>query len=98
MFDIVKVLFLLIGVLVTLLFLCKVVITIILYVKRHDNPDKYWSIVRHSMFSENCDSYWFLIPTIAISVETKRKCKYIEVTLRFLKWEYYTNYQLSNEV
>ena len=96
MFDIVKVLFLLIGVLVTLLFLCKVVITIILYVKRHGNPDKNWSIVRHSMFSVNYDGYWFFIPTIAIHVETKRK--YIEVSLKFSAWEYYTNYEFSNEV
>lgn len=95
MFDIIKVLFFLIGVLVTLLFLCKVVITIILYVKRHGNPDKYWSIVRHSMFSDNCDSYWFFIPTIAISYTQH---KYVEVTCRFLKWEYYTSYELSNEV
>lgn len=98
MFDIVKVLFILIGVLATLLFLCKVVITIILYVKRHGNPDKYWSIVRHSMFSDNYDGYWFIIPTIAIHIETKRKCKYIEVSFRFIAWEYYTSYELSNEV
>lgn len=87
-----------IGVLIVLLFLCKVLFTIVLYIKRNGNPEKYWSIVRHSMFSENCDNYWFIIPTIAISFSGKAKCEYIEVSVRFLKWEFYTNYCLSNEV
>lgn len=87
-----------VGVLVVLLFLCKFVFVLVLYIKRNGDPTKDWSIVRHSMFSENCDSYWFLIPTIAISFSGKAKCEYIEITIRFLKWEYYTSYQLSNEV
>lgn len=87
-----------IGVLIVLLFLCKLIILLVLWIKRNGNPNKYWSIVKHSMVSENCDSYWFIIPTIAISFSGKAKCEYIEITLRFLKWEYYTNYQLSNEV
>lgn len=87
-----------IGVLVVLLFLCKLIILLVLWIKRNGNPNKYWSIVKSSMVSENCDSYWFIIPTIAISFSGKAKCEYIEITLRFLKWEYYTNYQLSNEI
>ena len=99
MFDIILIHGLaMIGVIVSLLFLCKAIILIILYIKRNGNPSKNWSIVRHCMFSENCDNYWFIIPTIAISFSGKAKCEYIEITVRFLKWEFYTNYTLSNEV
>lgn len=87
-----------IGVVILLLFLCKLIFLIVLWIKRKGNPDKYWSIVKTSMVSQNCDNYWFIIPTIAIHFSGKAKCEYVEITLRILKWEYYSSYELSNEV
>ena len=83
-----------IGVLTVLLFLCKLVFLIILAIKRNSNPNKEWAIENHSMVSPNFEEAWFLIPTISID-----KCSStIEISFKFLKWEYYTNYTLSNEV
>lgn len=87
-----------IGVLVVLLFLCKFIFLIILWVKRNGNPDKYWSIVKHSMFSDNYEDSWFLIPTIMFTRTSYKDDWTIEISIKWLKWEYYTNYQLSNEV
>lgn len=88
------ILFAIIGVLTTLLFLCKFVFLIILAIKRNGKDNKYWSIERHQMCSNNYENSWFLIPTIDI-----HRCnEYLEVSVKFLKWEYYTNYKLSTEV
>lgn len=92
--QIINVILWFIGVLTTLLFLCKLIFLTVLAVKRNGNPDKVWAIEKHSMISSNFEDAWFLIPTISVD-----KCSdTIEISFKFLKWEYYTNYKLSNEV
>ena len=88
------ILFAIIGVLVTLLFLCKFVCLIILAIKRKGRDDKYWSIERHQMCSDNYEGLWYFIPTIEAHIANS----YLEISIKFLRWEYYTNYQLSTEV
>ena len=46
------------------------------------------------MCSTNYENSWFFIPTIDIHTCNE----YLEVSVKFLKWEYYTNYKLSTEV
>lgn len=86
--------FAIIGVLVVLLFLCKFVFLLILAIRRSGRDNKYWSIERHQMCSDNYENSWFLIPTIDIHTCNE----YLEVSVKFLRWEYYTNYKLSTEV
>ena len=88
------ILFAIIGVLTTLLFLCKFVFLIILAIRRKGSDDKYWSIERHQMCSNNYEDSWFFIPTIDIHTCNE----YLEISVKFLKWEYYTSYKLSTEV
>lgn len=57
MSNIIVYLLAMIGVVTLLLFLCKLIFLIVLYIKRKGNPDKYWSIVKTSMVSSNCSSY-----------------------------------------
>lgn len=91
MYNNIIALFATIGVLVTLLFLCKFVFLFVLYLK---HGEKFCCVKRCSEFSENVEHSWFLIPTIAVS----KTNKYIEINARWLLWELYTNYCLSNEV
>ena len=99
----IMVIFAIIGVLVTLLFLFKFVLLVITAIKRNSDIDN-WSIVRHQMCSDNCEGLWYIIPTIEIhrgkfnSDHTGLSNRYIEISVKFLKWEYYTNYTFSNEV
>lgn len=90
----VLVIFAIIGVLVTLLFLCKVIFLSVLAFKHRNDKEKFFAIVREQEVSTNFENSWFLIPTIDI-----HKCgEYVEVSLKFLLWEYYTNYKVSNEL
>lgn len=93
MYNIFVNVFAIIGVLVVLLFLYKFVFLIILAVRRRGS-NEFWSIERHQMCSENYEHSWFLIPTIDIHTCNE----YLEVSVKFLRWEYYTNYKLSTEV
>ena len=88
------VIFAVIGVLITLLFLFKFVLCLILWIRRERKKSDNWSIVRHTMFSDNYEDSWFLIPTVMLS----KSKTYIEISVKFLKWEYYTNYQLDTDV
>ena len=88
------VIFAVIGVLITLLFLFKFVLCLILWIRRERKKSDNWSIVRHTMISDNYEDSWFLIPTVMLS----KSKTYIEISVKFLKWEYYTNYQLDTDV
>ena len=87
-----------IGVVTLLLFLCRFLTLLVLTIKRK-NPNDWWSIVRTQMVSDNEEGMWYFIPTIRVS-KTKFKTggNVIEISARFLKWEFYTSYNLSNEV
>ena len=83
------------GVVVLLLFLCKFVFLVILSVKRKGNPNNYWSIVRTQMFDKNYEGKFYLIPTIEIHTSRCKSDKVLEIEMYFLKWEFYTSYNLS---
>ena len=83
-----------IGVVTLLLFLCKIVFLTWLSIKRNKAND-YWSLVKcQSCSTIASDHTWYFIPTIEVNITGK----YLEVHIEFLKWEYYFNYHLSNEV
>ena len=87
------VIFAIIGVLVTLLFLCKVIFLSVLAFKHRNDKEKYFAIQRTQEVSTNFEDSWFLVPTINI-----HKCnEYIEVAVKCLKWELYTSYKITNE-
>ena len=90
-----------IGVLVVLLFLCKLVFLIKLWIKRK-NPNDDWSLIRTSMISDSPEGVWYIIPTIQCYTGFKairdHHRKYYVISIKFLKWEYYISYQISNEV
>ena len=93
MFNVIIV-FSIIGVLATLLFLCKIVLLTWLSIKRTTHDD-YWSLVKCQSCSTIADTNtWYIIPTIELNFTGK----YLEVHIEFLKWEYYFNYHFSNEV
>lgn len=97
MFNIIIV-FGIIGVITTLLFLFRFVVLLILTIKRK-SPFDWWSLVRTQMISDNEQGVWYFIPTIrADTIRYKKEDIVIEISARFLKWEFYTSYNLSNEV
>lgn len=90
-----------IGVLVVLLFLCKFIFLLRLWIKRK-SPNDDWSLIRTSMISDSPEGVWYFIPTIQCYMGYKAiqdyHRKYYVVSIKFLKWEYYISYQISNEV
>lgn len=102
MFDIILVHVLaMIGVLVVLLFLCKFIFLLRLWIKRK-SPSDDWSLIRTSMISDSPEGVWYGIPTVQCYAGYKavqdRHRKYYVISIKFLKWEYYISYQISNEV
>ena len=87
-----------VGALVMLLFLCKVVTLIIIRIKKN-TPNDFWCIVKKSMVDcTNGEGYCYLIPTVMWYIGHKSSSKYLCISVRFLTWEYYTSYELSNEI
>jgi len=90
-----------IGVVVLLLFLCKFIFLLRLWIKRK-SPDDDWSLIRTSMISDSPEGVWYFIPTIQCYTGYKAinsgHRQYYVVSIKFLKWEYYISYQVSNEV
>lgn len=90
-----------VGVIVSLLFLFKFIFLIRLWVKRK-NPSDDWSLIRTCMISDSPEGVWYFVPTIQFYTGYKAinsgHRKYHVVSIKFLKWEYYISYQISNEV
>lgn len=90
-----------IGVIVSLLFLCKFIFLLRLWIKRK-TPSDDWSLIRTSMISDSPEGVWYFVPTIQCytgykSVNSGHRKHYV-ISVKFFKWEYYTSYQVSKEV